>query len=123
MQFRRGRWSLNLMEKLAIGDTLETAIINGSTAFMTPTGTVVNPGGLLTQPSNIGTYTQNRFAISPETNFRVGYQLTDRIQIFAAYSFIYLSNVVDPAHVIDRGVNTSQLSSIFGPGTLVGAPR
>jgi hypothetical protein len=124
MQFRRGRWSLNLMEKLAIGETHEVAnIFGGTTFFLTNGTTTTQPGGLLAQPSNIGSASRDRFAISPETGIKLGYQLTDHIQLFAAYSFLYISNVIDPAHVIDRGVNTSQLPSPFGPGVLVGPAR
>ncbi len=121
MEFRRGRWSLNLMEKVAIGDTHEQLTIAGSTAI-TPTGgpTVVLPGGLLTQSSNIGTYSRDRFAVAPETGIKLGYQLTDHIQIFATYSFLYLSSVADPAHSISTSVNTNQL-----PQTIIvdGVPK
>jgi hypothetical protein len=124
MQFRRGRWSLNLMEKIALGDTQETVNINGSTVFMPVGGPAsVQPGGLLALPTNIGHYTQNKFAIAPETEVKVGYQLTDRINLFATYSFVYLNQVVDTAHVIDRNVNPTQLPSLLGPGTLVGPAR
>jgi hypothetical protein len=124
MQFRRGRWSLNLMEKIALGDTQEHVSINGNTVFMPVGGAAsVQPGGLLALPTNIGTYSHNKFAIAPETGVKVGYQLTDHVNLFATYSFVYLNQVVDTAHVIDRNVNPTQLPSLLGPGTLAGPAR
>ena len=68
-----------------------------------------NVGGLLTQPSNIGHYELNKFAVVPEVGVRLGVQVTDHLRLYAGYNFTYWSNVVRPADVIDLRVNGSQL--------------
>jgi hypothetical protein len=122
LELRRGRWTLDLLGKVALGGISSTGNISGSTAFFLPGQPVIaQPGGLLALPSNIGSYSSNRFAVSPEADIRLKYQLTKRIQAFVGYSFLYLNNVARPSGLIDRAVNPTQLPSQIGPGTLVGA--
>lgn len=126
VQFRHGRWGINLLAKVALGSTHEVVNINGNTtitAFTPVPVTRTASGGLLTQPTNIGNYSRDRFAVVPEAGFKVNYQLTPRINAFVGYSFLYLSDAVRPSGQIDRSVNPSQLSSQLGPGTLVGPAR
>lgn len=104
----RGRWSCDVGVRLAIGNTRQTVRINGQTTVNDP-NTVPNvnsyPGGLLTQTSNIGSYTQDQFAIVPELDLKIGYQLTKRLRVTLGYTGIYWSNVVRPGEQIDLDVN------------------
>jgi hypothetical protein len=122
--FRRGRWSVDLLGKVALGNTHEEANINGSTQFAVP-GLPVNvqPGGLYALPSNIGEYTRDRFAVVPEAGVLIGYQITRTLRAIVGYTFLYNSAVLRPGNQIDRGINVSQLPSQVGPGTLVGPAR
>jgi Putative beta barrel porin-7 (BBP7) len=123
-ELRQGRWSLTLLGKVALGDMQETVNIAGSTAFAVP-GLPLNvqPGGLLAQPTNIGHYDRDRFAVVPEAGIKIGYQISKRWRAFVGYSFLYASDVVRPGNQIDRAINVTQLPSVLGPGTLVGAAR
>ena len=120
----RGRWSLGLVGKLALGVTRQEVSINGTTAFILPgAAPITQPGGLLAQASNAGTRTNDAFSVVPELGVNVGYQVTDSLRAYVGYSFLYWTNVVRPGDQIDLGLNTSQLPTIDGPGVLVGEPR
>jgi hypothetical protein len=101
----RGRWVLDLRGKIAFGVTHEIIDINGSTVITTPTGQVSTfRGGLLAQASNIGSFTDDVFAVVPEANVNLGYQLTNHLGVFIGYTFLYWSRVVRPGDQIDRGL-------------------
>jgi hypothetical protein len=110
--------------KLALGASIERININGATEIFPPSGrTIVNQGGLLALPSNIGEYNRSEFAVVPEIGINVGYQVTDHIRLFVGYTFLYESDVVRAGDQIDRGINGTQLVRGLRPGTLIGPPR
>ncbi len=114
-----GPFSLDLLFKMALGNMHTNVSISGqTTATVPPAAAVVNNGGLLTQATNIGTYESDDFAIVPELGARLGYHLTQRIELTAGYSFVYFSQVARPGDQIDRNLNLTQL----GGAPLVGAP-
>jgi hypothetical protein len=105
-ELHRGRWSLDLSTKVALGDNHETVDIGGNFITTPPGGSpTVHTGGLLALSSNIGHYTRDRFAVVPELGATLGYNLTDNIRVFAGYNFLFWSNVVRPAEQIDRNIN------------------
>jgi hypothetical protein len=123
-ELKRGRWSFDILGKVALGDTREVVKINGSTSLQAPMGMpTVSMGGLLAQPTNIGNFSRDRFAVAPEAGVKVGYQVTDWMKLSVGYTFLYLSDVARPGNQIDRVVNTTQLPSQLGGGMLVGPPR
>jgi hypothetical protein len=123
-EFRRACWSLNLTGKVALGSMHEVVNINGDTLFSIPgMASVASTGGLLTQPTNIGHYDRDHFTVIPEIGIKLGYQLTPHARVFVGYSLLYASDVVRSGNQIDTVVNTTQLPSQLGPGTLVGPAR
>jgi hypothetical protein len=121
-EFRRGRWSLDLSTKLAVGDMNEVVKINGFTSLSCASGCpAVLPGGLLALPTNIGQATNNRLAFIAEPGVKIGYNLTPRLRATVGYSLIYVSDVVRPGNQIDRVINTSQLPN--APVMFSGTPR
>ena len=134
-EFQRNRWSLDLFPRVALGSTHSTVNISGSTRVTDPTGLEYYPlygggqssqpvqnGGLLAQPSNIGTYSQNNFAVVPELDLKVGYQFTTHTRILLGYDCIYWSSVARAGEQIDRSVNGSTLPGSPGPQTGATAP-
>ena len=107
MGFKRGRWSLDLLGKIALGDMHESVRIDGDTAF--PGLGTVAPGGFLAQPSNIGTFDRNRLAFIPEGGLKVGFQATQHCRLTIGYSFMYLSDVLRPGDQIDTRVDLRQV--------------
>jgi hypothetical protein len=116
-ELRWGRLFTDLTAKVALGSVHETVDINGGTRLTSPGGVVTNrPGGLLALPTNIGHYSRNQFAVLPQADLAVGYQLTRHLRASVGYSFLYCSNVVRPGDQIDRVVNPTLLPTSTGPG-------
>ncbi len=128
-QAQYARWSLEGVAKVALGGTRSRTTIDGRTTIRVPnTPSVTTPGGLLAQPTNMGTFTQNNFTAIPEVGLTAGLQITPRMKATVGYTLIYWSRVARPGDQIDAGyvpgspvllnVNPTQ----FGGGTLVGMP-
>ena len=113
------RWSFTGVLKMALGNTRQQIDINGQTettdlASGTSTTTA---GGLLTQPSNIGSYQRDRFAIIPECEFQLGYRVNCNLKANIGYNFMYWSEVTRAGTAIDPVVNTNFLPGASGPTT------
>jgi len=116
---QRGRLSLDLLAKVALGDTRSRVTINGETVTTAPQASpVVSPGGFLALPTNIGHYQQDRFSVIPELRATIEYQLTDRLKATFGYTFMYWSQVARPGDQVNLNLNPSQ----FPPGQLTGSP-
>jgi hypothetical protein len=110
----RGPWSLDLLGKLALGDTHEVVNIHGAQRIVSPAGAVSTfNGGLLALPSNSGQFSRDRFAVVPEVGVTLGWQATDWCRLVVGYNFLYWSNVVRPADQIDRVIDETQIPN-FG---------
>jgi hypothetical protein len=103
-------WELDVTGKVALGVNHEVANVNGFTTIA-PLGVASStfPGGLLTQPTNIGHYNRDRFSVVPEVGVNLSYRLNDHWRIFAGYNFLYWVNVARPGQQIDTVVNGTQL--------------
>src|SRR5205807_3112524 len=123
-EWRRDRFFVNARALVGLGSTHQHATIIGSTTVTPPGGApTVVAGGLLAQPSNIGSYSRDKFSFVPELGINVGYQVTDHLRAFVGYTFLYWDDVVRPGDVIDVGLNPTQLPSANGPGRLIGPAR
>jgi Putative beta barrel porin-7 (BBP7) len=107
-EWRRNRWSLDLKAKVALGNESERVDIFGSTV----TNGVAAPRGLLAQPSNSGSFSRNRFAVSPDVGVNIGYQVTNHMRAFVGYDYLYLSDVVRAGDQVDFRVNPNQLRGV-----------
>ena len=100
----------NFFVNVALGNTHSIVDIDGATTITSAGGASAGyTGGLLAQPSNIGRYELNKFAVVPEVGVRLGMQVTDALRIYAGYNFIYWSNVIRTGDVVDTRVNASQI--------------
>ena len=79
--------------------------------------TATLPNGLLAQPTNIGSFTQNHFALIPSVDLKVGYHLTPGFRLTVGYNFTYVTRVLRPVAQVDTKVNTSQVAGqpLVGP--------
>ncbi len=105
------RWQsleVGLSEKLALGANTANITILGLTN--TTVGGVVTqtPVGLLAQPSNIGTHSDDTFAVVNEIGLHGGWQINDYVKVFAGYSFLFISSVVRAPEIVDPVVNLNQ---------------
>ncbi len=121
-EWQRCRWSLEMLSKLAIGNTRQRVDISGYTINTDVGQTEPLPpsvGGLLALPTNIGTYERDEFSMIPEIGFTLGYQLTCRLKLTAGYTLLYWSNVVRPGDQIDLDVNVTQIPNNNGQPQVV----
>ena len=119
IDFKCQRWTVTFLGKCALGNMSQDISIDGSTTVNVPgAGSTTTAGGLLTQPTNIGDFSRNKFTVVPEANINVRYVLNRRWTAMAGYNFIFWNNVVRADDQIDFRVNTTQVGggTLFGPG-------
>ncbi len=105
---RYGMMYFMVRGSVALGVSHETVTISGSTTTIPPGAAPTTlPGGLYAQPSNIGSYSSDKFAVIPEVGLRVGLQVTDYTRVFVGYNWLYWSNVARSGDQIDQRVNTN----------------
>ena len=109
-EWTRGRFSVDTRGMLALGCTHQVIGINGSATFLDPGQPAdIQRGALLALPSNIGTFSKNRFSVVPELTLTLGYQVTDHIKATLGYNFLFWNNVVRPGDQIDRNLDVTQI--------------
>jgi hypothetical protein len=111
-----GRWSFDLIGKLALGDMHEVANISGSTLLISPAATISSNTGILGEPSNIGNHSFDHIAVIPELTLNVGYQVVENVRFTVGYNFLYINKVMRPGDLVD-GVDARQVQSlsVFDP--------
>lgn len=123
---RFSHYFVNLRSTVGLGWNHEVTEISGSTTITPPAPGVAQTyaGGLLSQPSNIGRYTNNQFVVVPSGQIKFGVQLTEHARAYVGYDFLYVSNVVRSGDQIDLRVNTNQIapSTGLGGGAALPAP-
>jgi len=107
-QERVGRWSLEMLAKLALGANYAELSVEGSTTVSVPgSGTTIYSGGLLAQQTNQGLHTRNELAVIPELGVTLGFDITCRLRATVGYTFLYWSRVARPGGAVD--LDASQL--------------
>jgi hypothetical protein len=117
-QLTNGSWRLDGAAKLGLGDVYERVMINGATTVTDPSGNVSHLPGLLAPPSNGQIHSGNVFAVLPEWELNLHYQLTNQIDLTVGYTFLFLSRVARAGDQIDTRVTATDLptaSDTSGP--------
>jgi Putative beta barrel porin-7 (BBP7) len=115
-ELSRGPWMLEWRAKVALGANLNEAQINGSATITAGGITTTSPGGLLALSSNIGSYSQTRFAAVPDLIVKAGYQFAPAWQVVAGYELLYWTGVQRPGGLVDTTVNPNLLPPAGGGG-------
>jgi hypothetical protein len=109
-----GKLSLTLTGKVAMGVNHETVDRFGTTSIVVPgVAPVSAPGGFLAAASNSGRVARDQFAIGLPSTMMLGYQVTDNLNAFVGWDFIYITSVVRPGDQVDLAFQST------GNGTLV----
>ena len=101
-QYVMGRWSVLGAAKLGIGATHEVITIDGATIVFPAGGSPVTLQGGNYATLQIGRYSHDCFALAPEFQLTLGYQITPWMRATIGYDFLYLSRVVRPGNQIDN---------------------
>jgi hypothetical protein len=102
--------------KLALGVTHEELNIFGSQLRTFASGqTQAFNGGVLAQPSNSGSFTQNKFAQAPEVNCKVNWWASDHVTFSVGFSALFWSRIARAATQIDPEVNITQIPNFPVP--------
>jgi hypothetical protein len=113
-------WSLEFLAKVALGNLQRDVAISGATVIDTPAGApVAANGGLLAQPTNSGTFTNNDFAALPEFGVNLKLEPRSNVTLQVGYTLLMLTDVSRSGELIDTSINGTQLAG----GALVGAAR
>jgi hypothetical protein len=112
------RWVVDLTGKIAMGYTSQNVEISGNTTTTIPgQGSNTQTGGMLAQPSNIGSYSRDTFTMIPEVGITLGYQICNTCKVYAGYNVLYWGSVARPGDQIDRTVSDRQVPR-FGGGNV-----
>jgi hypothetical protein len=121
-EIRCCRLFANFTAKAAFGQAEESVNIVGSSFLFNPAtaGTLpamgavgiptagngtLAPGAIYAQPSNMGTFTQKKYAVACELNASVGYYVTSWMRFYVGYDLFHLNHVARPGDQIDPFVN------------------
>jgi hypothetical protein len=120
-ELTRNRWTLGVDSRLALGNMNQQLTIDGDTSAVYDVFTASYVGGLLAQPTNIGTFTRNKFAMIPQLDVKLGFALFPRMRVTVGYNFTYVTNVIRPGGQVDLNVNTTQVAGMPLSGPAVPA--
>lgn len=123
VDWSRNCFFVNAKAKVALGAMCEELNIQGSlftndyTLFRDAPPTVQEfSGGYFALPTNIGHHNQTNFAVIPEVNINLGYNITDTFRFKVGYTFLYVSNMLWSGNQIDTNINPTQaVSYTFDP--------
>jgi len=110
----RGRYSFGPVSveasgRLAMGASQEVLTVKGSYVdFGAPYAHSSGPYGIFAMPANEGRFSSAHFAVVPEVQLKLGYDITSAIRITVGYDFLYDSNVIRPGDEINRNVPKGQ---------------
>ena len=109
-------WSLDFINKYAIGGVNQEVRAFGSNSIISPAGVEDREqGGLYARGANVGTFSRNRFAVAAESSTIVGYNLTPNVRLHFGYHGSWISSVIRAPEVIDPVVNDSNVRYISLP--------
>lgn len=112
-QYLRERWSVGGSAKLAIGATHQAVTVDGSTIVFPVNGDAVPLLGGNYATVQIGGYSKNRFAVAPEAQLNVGYQISPYLRALVGYDFLFLSSVARPGNQIDNNYDGVNRPTVF----------
>jgi hypothetical protein len=116
-QIYRGRWSFEVLTKVAMGNNHQTITINGQTT-KTPLGgtTQTYDAGVLAGPSNSGVYQKDQFTVIPQLGLELGYQLSCHWRTYIGFDLMYWGAVARAADQIDLNFDPHNLPPITAQG-------
>jgi hypothetical protein len=116
-----GPVSVSLTGRLALGSSHEVLSVSG--AFQAINFTASSGAqGIFAQPSNSGVRASNVFAVVPEVEVKLGFDITPSVRLTLGYDFVYYSSVVRPGAQIDRNLPKGQIFEQGGSAVSATSP-
>ena len=108
-RYSQGPVSVEASVRVAVGASVEVLNVSGGYSVVNFQGAARSgPEGVFAQPANEGRYSSTHFAVVPEVQLKVGYDITPSIRVTVGYTFLYDSNVIRPGDQIDRNIPKGQ---------------
>jgi hypothetical protein len=118
----RGRWSLGVTPRIAMGANHQTVTIDGSTVVNSADGAArYNSGVFAIDGTNAGTYKRDTFSVIPQLALELGYQVTPCWRAFVGYNVLYWGDIVRSGNAIDMTIDSKNVP-IGGNYTSGGLP-
>lgn len=100
----RGRFSLDVLTKVAMGNNRQTVRTQGDTTATT-FGAATQPGGLLASGSNLNETKHDMFGVIPEVTITGRVDITPHIRATIGYNFLWVNNVVRAGDQVNLNVD------------------
>jgi hypothetical protein len=96
-------WNLEVLGKIAFGNMHEVVTVSGQTVITVPPDPPDPPTseGLLAQGVNVGSRSQDSFAVVPEISANLVHAISPWCDVRVGYTCVYWSRVAQPADQID----------------------
>jgi hypothetical protein len=120
-----GKWTLGVMGKAAAGIVRQKVELLGESTLTGAGVASTQPGGILNGQADLCKVRKDRFAILPEGNVNLGYNVTSNFRINVGYNFLYINRVVRPHSITTpQNLNLNQVPTSPTFGTAApGAPQ
>ncbi|WP_439630926.1 BBP7 family outer membrane beta-barrel protein [Gemmata sp.] len=124
MNARYGVFNVSATGRVAIGNMHQTLRVRGVTSFQnTDNGrNGFAYAGLYANASNIGTFTNDEFAVIPDLNLTVGVNLTRCLSMYVGYNFVYLNKVIRPGNQLNPLIDATTVPFSTAYGNAGGVP-
>ena len=124
----RGRYTFGPMfvegtGRVSFGASQEVLTVNGGYQdYNAPFASSFGPYGIFAMPANEGRFSRTKFAVVPEVQVRLGYNITSSITLTVAYDLLYDSNVIRPGDQINRNIPKGQTFQQDGTAASLTSP-
>lgn len=108
-RYSYGPFSAELTGRLGLGVSDEVLTVTGgfySANYISPYRS--GPEGVFAQPANEGRSASTHFAVVPELQAKIGYDVTPWMRLSLGYDLLYDSNVIRPGDQINRNLPKGQ---------------
>lgn len=108
-RYSYGPFSVEAAASLALGASHERLDVTGGFVAYNYFGPFRSgPEGVFAQPANEGQFSSTHFAVVPEVDLKLGYDITPSTRVTIGYDFLYDSNVIRPTDQIDHSIPKGQ---------------
>jgi hypothetical protein len=108
-RYWHGPFSVEGSVSVALGASNDVLNVNGGFVSYNFQGTMRSgPEGIFAQPANEGRFSSVHFAVVPEVQLKVGYDITPSTRITLGYDFLFDSSVIRPTDQVNRNIPKGQ---------------